>query len=249
MPYKVIGAGAVGDRGHLTVQVDGYPGWVLEVVVMPTPTGLAVTDLSVIPYQLTYQGPDEGSLKMGSRIIRKGERWPESSWSELGEDVPPGGIPTRLMRAINMGQLVALARKHLAADGAFKAGAAKRLGERNSDLADQFRTMAQESVSLSAVDPVKRSGRRGNGIDHYLRWAMLYDEKIRAGVTHPNKELAEEHHETPTYVRDTITDARRRYKFLTDAGQGRAGGLLTEKALALIAERRNSKDEVQHEQH
>jgi hypothetical protein len=85
----------------------------------------------------------------------------------------------------------------------------------------------------------KRPGRRGNGIDHYLTWAVRYADKVRAGRLHPVSELAREYGESATYVRDTITDARRRYQLLTKPGQGRAGGELTEKALGLRAERQD----------
>jgi hypothetical protein len=64
------------------------------------------------------------------------------------------------------------------------------------------------------------------------------------GVAHPIKELAEETGERPTYVRDTITDARRRYGLLTTAGQGRAGGTLTEKARELMKARSNPDQEA-----
>jgi len=90
----------------------------------------------------------------------------------------------------------------------------------------------------------KRPGRKGHGIEHYLRWAILYSEK--AGDRAPLRRLAEEHLEelggdldkAQVWVRDTVTTARRRYGLLSaPPGPGRAGGELTAKARQLIKER------------
>jgi hypothetical protein len=54
--------------------------------------------------------------------------------------------------------------------------------------------------------------------------------------SHPIAALAKDTGKTETYIRDTITDARRRHGLLTSPGQGKAGGTLTPKALKIIAE-------------
>jgi hypothetical protein len=103
----------------------------------------------------------------------------------------------------------------------------------------QFIEMVSAAESLSQVG-VKRTGRGGNGIDHYLIWAVRYSRKIEMGVRNPHRELAKEHQVDWTYVRDTVTDARRRYGLLTDGVRGRAGGSLTAKARELLKERENA---------
>ena len=240
MKCDVLDYGTIGDRAHLFVAVEGYPGWAVEAVVMRTDSGPVLTDLSVWPWQVTVAGPEPGTSQMGGRVFAQGEPHPESGWSELAEDVPPGGIPARLIRSINAGQLVALAQKQANAAAVVEADRADRFAASRPDLARYLRATSVASTSITG--PVKRSGRRGNGIDHYLTWAVRYADKIEAGVAHPNKVLAKEHNETTNYVRDTITDARRRYGLLTKSGQGRAGGQLTAKALALIAERTQRKE-------
>jgi len=59
---------------------------------------------------------------------------------------------------------------------------------------------------------------------------------VRSGVRFPIKALADEHELTVRFVRDTITDARRRHHLLTKPGQGRAGGQLTPEAHKVLAE-------------
>jgi hypothetical protein len=239
MRYTVLEFGTWNDQGHLHVAVDGYPGWAVEVVVMQTTSGLVVSDLHVVPYQRTVLGDQKGTSKLGSRVFAKGEavHW-SPDWSELATDVPVGGIPSRLLREVNLGQLLTLAQQEAAAEVLVADERANRIASKNPDLAKEIRALATGSKSMTG--PVKRSGRRGNGTDHYLLWAVRYHEKAAAGVGHPIKELAKEHDETPTYVRDTITDARRRYGLLTTSGQGRAGGQLTPKALDLIAQRKET---------
>jgi hypothetical protein len=108
------------------------------------------------------------------------------------------------------------------------------------DIAAAWLQIADKAAALAK--PPTRPGRRGNGIEHYLTWAARYAEKVNATPRerNPIAALAEEWEGsgvTRTYIRDTITDARRRYGLLTSSGQGCSGGELTEKALALIAER------------
>ena len=88
----------------------------------------------------------------------------------------------------------------------------------------------------------ERSGRRGNGIDHYLFWSVAYVDKLRKGVRYPIAELAADTGRDRAYIRDTIRDARTRYGLLTPVGQGRAGGDLSEKALRLLAEHQRTKE-------
>ena len=118
-----------------------------------------------------------------------------------------------------------------------------RQADEFADWADQIpedrEVLLEMSAEAKGMTPKARPGRKGHGIDFYLDWAVRYAEKIHAGVRHPNAVLARETGMDPNAVRDINTDARRRYGLLTEPpGRGRAGGQLTEKALALLAERR-----------
>lgn len=244
------------NRFHLQVAVEGFPQWVVEAVVMQTASGAAVSDLLIYPRHDTGKVASDGRPLPDEPVF--GLSWAEQSdrfsaegpwgrpmratpWSADANDVPPGGIPGRLMRAINPGQLLFLAGKCAAELAPSMSAAAEHFADSDPGLSSFYRTVVDRGQALAS--PAKRTGRRGNGIDHYLLWAVRYHEKTAAGVAHPIKELADEHDETTTnYVRDTITDARRRYGLLTTSGQGRAGGQLTPLALDLIAERTRAKE-------
>jgi len=157
--------------------------------------------------------------------------------------LPTGGVPARLVRKINPGELLDLTRTR-----------ASESGEGLSQLAEMGIalepghpvTVYMESFSASAnalSGQKKRPGRAGNGIDHYLDWAIRYAQRVDAGDRHPIVSLAEEHGKTRQYVRDTITDARRRYGLLPRPGQGKAGGQLTDKARSLIEQRTQAQPE------
>jgi len=221
------------------VAVEGFPGWGVEVVVMQTPTGMAVTDLHITPWQVTVMGPRRGTWQLGSLVSRANEPGPGSGWSEIAENVPAGGVPSRLLRAINVGQLAELAQREGSKRAGFLDGVAGRFETAGrGDLAGHYRDELTESLGLTGA-PAQKPGRRGNGIEHYLVWARRY-ALMTSTTRSPIKALAAKHAneiggaENVTFVRDTITDARRRYGLLTSTGQGRAGGQLTEKAQRLV---------------
>jgi hypothetical protein len=245
-------------RFHMQVGADGFPDWVVEVVLMLSSSGPAITDLLIYPrrdegWTKTRRTGADGlplpteptfgpSLAEQSEGISPYGPWARpmraTPWSANPDDIPPGGIPGRLMRAINPGQLLELARP-LAKDLASNFDLPRR--DDDPYIAAHYRKIAD--LSRSVAEPAKRTGRRGNGVDHYLGWAVRYAEK--GGAPHPIKELAEEHAmqygieygQAHNYVRDTITDARRRYGLLEKPpGQGLSGGTLTQKALDLIRE-------------
>lgn len=94
--------------------------------------------------------------------------------------------------------------------------------------------------------PIKRAGKLGNGIDHYLVWAIRYVEMCEIEAKNPIKALAEKYDKSVVYVRDTVTDARHRYGLLESNGQGRAGGALTDKALSHIAAKASESSNSNH---
>jgi hypothetical protein len=225
--HQVLSYNQERDAGRLIATIEGYPAWCVDVQVLLTDSGPAVSDLSVYPYQGAWNEAD-------GRVAH-----PESGrrWSGFAADVPPAGLPTRALRRVNVGELRMLASQQ-AGELRVRALAGKKRLPRKSPLASHFDDVAASSGRLAGES--KRPGRRGNGIDHYLTWAIRYADKVQAGRLYPVSELAREYGESATYVRDTITDARRRYQLLSaKPGRGRAGGELTEKALELRAERQD----------
>lgn len=216
--------GPAGPGGlRILASFSGRPEWAIEVLVLATDAGPCVRELKVQPH--------EGH-----------------NYAKEGGAMPRGGITTRLMRDVNVGELLDLARDCARSREATVLAVA---GNPAPDLpiTDDFReelaaTLRQQAATIGALSHrSRRPGKRGNGIDHYLTWAVRYAEKVAAvpRVRNPNVVLAKEFRETPEYVRDTITDARRRYGLLTASpGRGRSGGTLTPKALDLIAQRKET---------
>jgi hypothetical protein len=237
-----------GDAHYLLATIEGYPGWVVGVDLLETDGGPAITELHVFPFQEQLAQESEGGMQ--HRWRRLDGTWTPPKWAPLEEtgrmrwshdpaDLPAGvGISARLIRSINTGELLALARQCAQEEHAKASAQAELLADRIPEWSEYLRKVAAASEALAGAS--KRTGRRGNGIDHYLQWAVRYAEKVRDGERHPNVALAAEWADsgvTRTYVRDTITDARRRYGLLTKPGQGLAGGDLTEKAILLLSTR------------
>jgi hypothetical protein len=148
---------------------------------------------------------------------------------------PAGGIPTRLLRKVTTGELLDLATSEAIARQEQTSQLLAYASDDPSDAVSSYlRSWVESTSSLSATR--KRPGRAGHGVEHYAAWAQLYVKKIEAREPHPIAALAKDTGKTETYIRDTITDARRRHKLLTKPGQGKAGGMLTPKALKIIAE-------------
>lgn len=148
-------------------------------------------------------------------------------------EVPSGGISARLIRSIRPGKLLAKAQQIASAEAP---KSAKRVAP-------------SPDVVINAIARIgnaerRRPGRKGNGVEHYLDWAVLYNDKVQAGSRKPIVDLARQTNWSVTTVRDTIANARSKYGLLTSSGQGRAGGELTPVARRLLAERKSAKEEV-----
>jgi hypothetical protein len=182
----------------LKASINGYPEWQVWAYVILTPGGTAsLGELRLLPRGFSDDGEEH----------------------PLAAEVPLGGIPARLVRAINAGELLSLAQRAA------------------SEAADKFsrdKKVHSKAFVAFANATSQRPGRKGHPIEHYLAWAERYVEKLRAGSRRPIAELASDTDWDQTYVRDTIRDARNKYGLLTPTGQGRAGGELTAKALELI---------------
>jgi hypothetical protein len=214
-----------GDRMHVWATVPDYPAWVVELEVYLTAAIVVGGELRVFPRTTVDPG-----FRSESPLWTKEPRWTEDS-----EDVPMGGVPSRLLRQINIGEMLQFARESATEDGS---AIALNTALPTDFVADTTRTLAR------FTGPAKRPGSHGHGIAFYLDWAIGYVERVNAGARHPVAALAKDVNRSPTYVRDVITDARRRYGLISSApGQGRAGGTLTPKALKLIKERQRRQEE------
>jgi hypothetical protein len=215
-------SGGAGRRAELTASIDGYADWVVEARVTFDDYGPEVAELRIRPL------PPKSRELPGSGAV------------------PAGGLPSRLLRRINVGQLVDLVHAYARAE-------AEDFADWSTVLNPYSPADAAALADLSAAvgtttQPRPRPGRKGHPIDHYLLWASRYAAKVSERARHPISELARDHLAELGYsldqldkarvkVRDTVTDARRRYDLLTSSGRGRAGGALTPRALDLIAER------------
>ena len=231
--FELVSPGGV----RLIATIRGFPAWLVRAHVVAIDGLATLAELTVYPMARAdleaWQdldrvsdpelGPTRPELLAQVVPTPRGE-----SWSGDVQDVPSGGIVARVIRTINVGELIVQARRCAAEDASRSADGALR----SPRLAPRMAIRAAQADHL--VRSATRTGRRGNGVDHYLEWACSYAALTHAGELHPIARLAKETGESVTYVRDTITDARRRYGLLTSAGRGRAGGHLTDKAFALL---------------
>lgn len=208
------------------------------VLFRPGPGGSATLKATVVGYPDWFVQVEVVATDAGPAIRDLQVRPVDASAT------PAGGLPARLIRKVNPGELLDLAteaaiEKKGLAEQLLKLGIPLDQGD---PVADYLRSFSTAGDSLAGEG--RRPGRAGNGIDHYLDWAIAYAEKVEAGERHAIVALSDEHGKTRQYVRDTITDARRRHGLLTKPGQGKAGGQLTDKALKLIGERSKTEEEA-----
>jgi hypothetical protein len=210
-------------RIRILASMASRPGWDIEALVLATDGGPAVSELKIRP----HPGPE-------------GTNWQTPGW-----ETPTGGITTRLVREINVGELLDLARDCARSQEAAVLTAADDPApdlDLSAGFRDELATALRERANqIGTLSTKSKPGRRPR-IDHYLTWAERYAEKVAAGVRNPNATLAKESKEEPDFVRDTISRARLHGLLSRGPGRGRAGGTLTPKALALIAERQQTEE-------
>ncbi len=192
------------------------PGWAVAATFLRRDEGLVVGELKVFP--------DEGSEADSRRTARIARRQPAlGRWSRKPKalDGPAaGGVTVRLLRQVPLPDLVVEAHRWFAQE-------AQRADRRSGRGPSWALDLAAEPV---------RPGRAGRSDTYFAVWAARYAEKVAAGSPAPIAELAAEHGLGRGQVRDLIHKARGR-GLLPGGLKGRAGGVLTEKARALLAER------------
>lgn len=119
--------------------------------------------------------------------------------------------------------------------------AGKLLRQQIADLARVGGDPAQVERHLAAQRLARRRARPRPSDGHsthkpdrwYVEVAGSYADKCRRGVRNPVEEVAEEYGYSPARIRQAITHARDQ-GWLTPTTRGRAGGALTDAALAIV---------------
>lgn len=202
----IAGGGCVVEAG-----VPGASGWSVAAVFLRREEGLVVAELTVFP--------DVGNE---ARVRRAARRQPLGRWSRKSsalDDSSSGGVTVRLLRQVPLPDLVAEAHAWFAQE---------------AERADR-RSGRGQTWALDLTAEPARPGRAGRSDRYYAEWAARYAEKVAAGSPAPIVELAAEHDLGRGQVRDLIHKARER-DLLPRGLKGRAGGVLTERARALLAE-------------
>lgn len=139
---------------------------------------------------------------------------------------PEGGLTARALRRVHLGRARELAYEQLD----------KWIDrERRHPGWQRLPT----TFTVDAISAPRRPGRKGRDDRFYATVASAYVGALKRGSRQPVVEAAQALGEATggfyasTYVRDLLHEARRR-ELLTRPPRGRAGGQLTEKALALL---------------
>jgi hypothetical protein len=202
-------------REHATVHVVGYASpWVVYAGVSPAQR-YAITELRIFPM--------EGSLPQdGVMVPVAGAASAVGEWSGRADRVPAGGIPTDLLRAINVSDIRAAARAWVIAHGITTGGSdatwqAVSAAVLRHNAMDAHRELTpDEKLALLAAEYVE----------------LLDDPATRPRV---NEELAQRHDRAAGWVSTQVYRARQRE--LLDPkkpGRGKPEGRLTARAKDLL---------------
>jgi hypothetical protein len=163
-----------------------------------------------------------------------------------GKPVPGGGLSTRFLRAIRLGEHLAQISSRLKqglVEGrpvedrttVIEAGPGHTGGIRvDESPADFLREAAEQLGMTEPPSERKRRGRPGRSDYDYARLASKYVDAIARGSRYPVKDLAKSESYSASHVRDAIHTARERGLLTRTAAKGRAGGELTKKAIAVL---------------
>lgn len=168
-----------------------------------------------------------------------------------GKDPPQGGLTTRLLRRVKLGE-------HLAAITAVLRGWASGgtpLEERTTHIPaapgrgsqkritvgpEDFDRDIAEGLGFSEPPRERRPGRPGRSDREYAELAREYVEALESGSRSPTADVAQKAHRftDASHIRDGLHEARKRGLLTRPQTKGKAGGVLTDKAHALLAEQR-----------
>jgi len=139
----------------------------------------------------------------------------------------PKPISARLLRRVPFGEIESAARLLLKWE----------LAVRHHHEAPEVRAMLGDGGRQlrESLAEARRPGRRGRNDAPYASLAAEYVKRL-ASTTTPVKDLALEMHFSDHRIRNMLAEARRR-GLLTRPPSGKSGGQLTEKAVALLAQK------------
>lgn len=167
-----------------------------------------------------------------------------ATWSEDPEAVPADGVSGTALRSLRVTHAIGLFKR-------FIKGWEKLYGTETTE-----RVFGRFGFSIKGSRVERRPGRGGRPDLFYATWAAAYVQSVANGSRHPVTDLAvrppvkiegfgpSDDADAVATVRAIVQEARRR-ELLTRGPAGKAGGELTEKALAtlgLISERTQGRD-------
>ena len=171
---------------------------------------------------------------------------------QKGVGVPRGGLTTRMLREIRLGEHRAVLTsefKRMATGGipreerttAVPAAPGRTGGTRIRQGPEYLDRDIAEGLGLTE-SRVKRPGRRGRPDRFYAELAREYVELLNGGSQRPTAKLAAARNYSAAHVRDAVHEARERGLLTRPATRGRAGGDLTAKAKAMLDDSPLSQD-------
>lgn len=197
------------EKGHaVTLVHEDLPGWRIQLVM--NAAGLVE---SLCLETFTTRGLP-GYLPPGHPWA--GDVLPVETTSPL----PPGGVTSRLLRRLPLGELVAAVRKDLLSVAQYLS---RQDGPDYAEVADNAERFA------------RRPGRRGRKDRDYAEIAAAYVEILATNDRKPVETLASRTFLSPSQLRNVLYEARRR-DLLTKSPPGRPGGQLTEKCHRILEE-------------
>jgi hypothetical protein len=182
--------------------------WVAAYRLSAQDGAVVVSELRLFPHDPTR--PDGEPGEWSAQLL--GGRAP----------VPRGGIYAQLVRAVKIGEHQRYANEVL------------RRWPQIAPIAD---AIARLGVAVTAPPTPARGGRPRKTDQYFAALARDYVRALGRGSARPVTEMAEARGIKPGAIRDAIHTARER-GLLTKVPQGKRGGTLTPKALAMFGERR-----------
>lgn len=150
------------------------------------------------------------------------------------EDVPPGGVTSKLM-GTPFESLLRKVQDRLRGDPNAKPPYGEPLVDRPGEAGLYAPSLEPWNVNPTRVLDRSRRGREPPDLLPLARLASEYVALVEAGVRHPHPTLAARHGYSDSWSAGRINKARNR-GLLTSIGSGRSGGELTEMARQLLAE-------------
>ena len=166
-----------------------------------------------------------------------------------GEDAPQGGLTTRLLRRVKLGEHAAAitARLRGMASGGtpleertthIPAAPGRASQKRITFGPEDFDRDIAEGLGFSEPPRERRPGRPGKSDREYAELAREYVEALESGSRRPTADVARKAHRftDASHIRDGLHEARKRGLLTRPQTKGKAGGILTDRARALLAE-------------